>query len=614
MATLIPSLGSCLSRMTSGEKRFASRLETKLEDDYLLWYDVSIGNSACHPDFIVMHPRRGILILEVKDWKLETIKRIDKTSATIITPGGVKSHYNPFEQARIYAHAVADLLKKDQALIEIEEPHQGKLLFPWSYGVVFSNISRKQFDSTNMGEVLPPHRVICQDEISAAVEAEPFQKRLWEMFPFQSGNILTLPQIDRIRWNLFPELRINTSKQQDMFADANPAQTMPDIIRIMDLQQEQLARSLGNGHRVIHGVAGSGKTMILVYRCVYLAQVMKKPILVLCFNVPLAARLKELINEKGLSEQIVVMNFHAWCHNQLKSYHVPVPVCASEKEFHAQMIQKIVSAVDRGQIPSAQYGAVLIDEGHDFEPEWIKLAAQMVSPETNTLLLLYDDAQSIYGKGTKRKFSFKSVGVQALGRTPILRLNYRNTVEVLSIAYEFAKDVLTPQETDEDSIPLIKPESAERHGPRPELIKLLSFNKEVAHIVDQFKALKEEGTPWRDMAVIYRAKFMGEEVTKQFREAGIPVEWLQQDNISRRYHHNEDSVKVLTFHSSKGLEFPVVAIPGLGYLPLEKADIDDEVRLMYVGMTRAMDCLLMTCHRESMFVERLNQTIEKLAA
>jgi hypothetical protein len=38
MSTLIPSYSSCLSRMTSGEKRFAQRLEAKLEDDYLCWY------------------------------------------------------------------------------------------------------------------------------------------------------------------------------------------------------------------------------------------------------------------------------------------------------------------------------------------------------------------------------------------------------------------------------------------------------------------------------------------------------------------------------------------------------------------------------------------------
>ena len=40
MATLIPSIGTCISRMTSGEKRVAERLEQKLDNDYLLWYDV----------------------------------------------------------------------------------------------------------------------------------------------------------------------------------------------------------------------------------------------------------------------------------------------------------------------------------------------------------------------------------------------------------------------------------------------------------------------------------------------------------------------------------------------------------------------------------------------
>jgi len=68
MATLIPSIGSCVSRMTSGERRLAERLESKLDDDYLLWYDVPMGPRNTHPDFCVMHPRRGILVLEVKDW------------------------------------------------------------------------------------------------------------------------------------------------------------------------------------------------------------------------------------------------------------------------------------------------------------------------------------------------------------------------------------------------------------------------------------------------------------------------------------------------------------------------------------------------------------------
>ena len=65
MATLIPAIGSC-SFETTGERRLAERLEQKLDDDYLLWYDVPMGPRNTHPDFCIMHPRRGILVLEVK--------------------------------------------------------------------------------------------------------------------------------------------------------------------------------------------------------------------------------------------------------------------------------------------------------------------------------------------------------------------------------------------------------------------------------------------------------------------------------------------------------------------------------------------------------------------
>jgi DNA helicase IV len=91
---------------------------------------------------------------------------------------------------------------------------------------------------------------------------------------------------------------------------------LPDIMRVMDLQQEQLARSLGDGHRVIHGVAGSGKTMILGYRAEYLAKAhtpTSKPILILCYNEPLAVKLESVMAAKGLTGKVHVRHFHRWC-------------------------------------------------------------------------------------------------------------------------------------------------------------------------------------------------------------------------------------------------------------------------------------------------------------
>ena len=590
MASLIPSLSTCLSRMTGGEKRVARRLEDKLEEDYLLWYDVPVGRANAHPDFIVFNPRRGLLVLEVKDWRLDNIKSIDRESVDLLTSNGLKRKINPLEQARQYAHQVVDILKTDPLLTFSTGRMQGQLFFPWGYGVVLANISRKQFESTNLGEVIEPHRVVCSDEMTETVDPEGFQERLWAMFPFNRSVPLSLPQIDRIRWHLFPEIRIAAPTQSGLFDDPENEPEIPDIVRVMDLQQEQLARSLGEGHRVIHGVAGSGKTLILGYRAEHLAQVCKRPILILCYNRTLAKRLERTMASKRLADKVTVHTFHQWCRSQLIAYNVGLPEkSVDENAFFAEMVEKLIRAVDVGLVPAGQYDGVLIDEGHDFAPQWLKLVAQMVSPETNALLVMYDDAQSIYGRNLRGKFSFKQLGIQAQGRTTILKINYRNTQEVLRLASGIAKDLLLPATADEDGVPLVQPISAGRHGPEPIVIKLPSLREEAEYITNHLKMAHKSGTPWNDMAVIYHDySSVGKDVLSTLRRAGIPVTYHSDINFSE----NENTVKFLTMHSCKGLEFPLVAIPGVGRLGVNEQRKDEEARLLYVAMTRATRELL----------------------
>lgn len=619
MATLIPALNSCVSRMTSGERRFAHRLVDKLEDDYLCWYNVPVGSKALYPDFIILHPRRGILVLEVKDLSLDSIKSIDKHFVLFLTKNGLKQVVNPVLQARQYAYTIVDQLERDPNLKVQEGRYLGKLLFPWGYGVVLSNITRRQFEETDLRDVIEPDRVICKDEMTESADPEEFQSRLWRTFTVEFDRMLTMPEIERIRWHLFPEIRV---EQQQLSLLGKETQvtslkdSIPDLVRIMDIQQEQLARSLGEGHRVIHGTAGSGKTMILVYRVQHLAKVIQKPILVLCFNVSLSSQLEQMIAERGLSQQVSVRNFHGWCKDQLKLYHVPSPQQSSDdsQQYFEQLVQNVIHGVEYGQIPAAQYGAVLIDEGHDFRPEWLKLIVQMIDPQISSLLLLYDDAQSIYENDSRPKFSFASVGIQARGRTSILRINYRNTAEVLAVAYEFAKETLNPHDADEDGIPVIAPESAGRHGAIPLISHRLNLTSEIDYIIECLNQYHDDGISWREMTVIYRERFIGKEVVKKFHRAGIPFEWLQESKMSRHFNPSDDSVKVMTMHSSKGLEFPVVAIPGIGYMPQKDSDPAEEARLLYVGMTRAMEHLVMTYHAESAFTQKLVAARERVAA
>lgn len=580
MAILIPGIGSC-TFASGGERRFAERLEAKLEDDYYCWYDVPVGLSNGHPDFIVLHPRRGLLILEVKDWKRDTIINIDKRHALIYADGQQTEIRNPLEQARGYAESLVNVLQKDAQLTINSGRETGRLRFPWSYGVVLTNITRKQFDDGGLEAVIPSQRVICRDEMGESVDPEEFQRRLWEMFSFRFKSALTLPEIDRIRWHIFPEVRI-PQRQVDLFAD-----TPPDLMQVMDMQQEQLARSLGEGHRVIHGVAGSGKTLILGCRAERLAHGANKPILVLCYNDALARRLARTMADRGLAAKVHTRHFHQWCRTQLVAYNAGLPAQvagADPSKFFDAMVERVIRNVDSGIIPRAQYDAILIDEGHDFRPEWLKLVVQMVDPRTNSLLVLYDDAQSIYGGEKKKKFSFKSVGIQAAGRTTILKVNYRNTDEILRFARDVAQGILQPQEADDDGVPLLSPQSAGRVGPAPQVIKLPTLRNEAEFIVRRLQEAHRNGTPWRDMAVIYHHYHpVGRAVLGALRGFGVPVIYFRDATFAP----NEDAVLAVTMHSCKGLEFPLVAVAGVEALAAGKERPPDEARLLYVAMTRA---------------------------
>jgi hypothetical protein len=595
MAVLIPARGSCASRMTPGERRLAERLEDKLDADYLLWYDVPVGPRQIHPDFIVLHPSRGLLILEVKDWRLDTIRQADRDTWLIAPGGELKSVANPFAQARHHAHEVIDALSRDRQLVHADGPYRGKPAFPWTYGVVFTHITRRQFQAAELHRAIEAHRVICADEMTDSVEPESFQSRLWEMFPYLMGRPLSLPQIDRVRWILFPQVRI--PEQAGLF-DEHPAEAeVPDIVRVMDLQQEQLARSLGDGHRVVHGVAGSGKTMILGYRAELLARTHAdgKPILVLCYNEPLAVRLAATMKARGLSERVVVVHFHKWCRDQLVAYGqtLPAPNLPVESKM-ADMVDRVIRGVERGHIPTGQYHAVMIDEGHDFAPEWFKLVVQMVDPATQSLLVLYDDAQSIYARQRAgRRFSFKSVGIQAQGRTAILKVNYRNTRQILQTASAAAAELLapeppavTPPDGDDDHVPHVQPVSCGRDGPAPLVIDLPTLAQRAQRLADWLASSHESGQAWGDMAVLCRDWRALDACEAALRRRSLPHAVRRKTG---QYQPLSDRIHVMTMHASKGLEFPVVALLGDRRMgdTLTPEDVREEGRLVYVAATRA---------------------------
>jgi superfamily I DNA/RNA helicase len=353
--------------------------------------------------------------------------------------------------------------------------------------------------------------------------------------------------------------------------------------------------------------------MILGYRCLALARKYAKPILVLCYNKTLAARLEQLVQGHGVQDKVTVRHFHGWCGQQLDAYAVPRPARSTRDYFDA-MVDAVIEGVEQKAIPRAQYAAVLIDEGHDFRPEWLKLVAQMVDPETNSLLLLYDDAQKIYEEGGQpKKFSFASVGIQAQGRTTILRLNYRNSLEVLATAKAFAQELVAEQTSDEDHVPLIAPESAGRRGPLPELIACKNIWDEGRLIASRVAEAIGSGARPEDFAVLCPSNGIARIISGELGKRNVEFV-LATEETKRHLFSGKPAVKVMTLHSSKGLEFDTVFIPGVcevaGYQAGSPEAVLSGAKLLYVGMTRALGRLVMLHHRPGPIPERLDAAIQ----
>jgi superfamily I DNA/RNA helicase len=400
---------------------------------------------------------------------------------------------------------------------------------------------------------------------------------------------------------LFPEVRIRQI--------ALPLEEKPEpserTLAVMDLHQEQIARSLGDGHRIIRGVAGSGKTLILAFRAEYLARAARKPVLLLSYANGIAGRLEDAMRDRGMGDRVQVLTFHSWCYRMLRTYGIPTPSEHDYPDYEERLaasVSEVMKAVDRGQIPTAQYDAVLIDEAHDFEPQWLALATKMVNTKTNALMVVYDDIQAIY-KGRVRPV-WSQLGIDAQGRTTVLKINYRNTAQILAFARRFAADVIgAPGTTADDEHAILLPEDAGRQGTAPDVRRCVSIDAEAHCIAEWLMGRKKAGYEWPQMACLYPEHWIGERVAQIFSKHGVPIDVAK--NNGNKVSTKRMAVRLLSMHTAKGLEFPCVGVAGLGLLGRHGEPVEDSIRLTYVAVTRATHEVLLTYSSESELVQRL---------
>lgn len=109
----------------AGERAVLHQLKRCLSDDYMVWHNVPIGPKARQPDFVILSPRRGVLILEVKHWALGSLCSFSPDRVELQTERGRVTVAHPNAQARAYAFELNDVLESDPALLQDEDPFKG---------------------------------------------------------------------------------------------------------------------------------------------------------------------------------------------------------------------------------------------------------------------------------------------------------------------------------------------------------------------------------------------------------------------------------------------------------------------------------------------------------
>ncbi len=247
---------------------------------------------------------------------------------------------------------------------------------------------------------------------------------------------------------------------------------------------------------------------------------------------------------------------------------------------------RALDALQTNTVDIAKYDVVLVDEAQDLSPVGLGICAELCKSPSG-LFFTADANQSIYNRG----FSWSKVHefLDFRGRSTILRYNYRSTKQIAAAC----KDFLGTSEIDGETVAT----SAVHEGAQPK-VYLAEKDQEQYEKLAQFlrQSAQDLRLPVWTGTVLVLSNKNAAKVADALNELGIAARHVKGEEL----HLKEKVVKVMTLHTSKGLEFPTVAIahveiesfPGIKEDLTDQGEIqelaDCKRKLLFVGSSRAM--------------------------
>lgn len=179
--------------------------------------------------------------------------------------------------------------------------------------------------------------------------------------------------------------------------------------------------------------------------------------------------------------------------------------------------------IEAGKIKSP-YDAVIVDEVQDLQVQELLFLKSLIAHNLGEFMLLGDAGQRIYPGG----FSLKKLGINTVGRSHVLRINYRTTEQIRKFS-----DAILPDATEDfddgserrNSVSLL-------HGPDPTLRGFTNNSDQVRFVIEQIKSITAENIAPHEIAIFARTANHLKPFEAALKEAGLTTwfEMLQYDS------------------------------------------------------------------------------------
>lgn len=317
----------------------------------------------------------------------------------------------------------------------------------------------------------------------------------------------------------------------------------------LDDYQVKIINKRTDNSFIVKGCAGSGKSILALWKAKQIQNENRGTYMVIVFTKALMQYMSDGIKQIGLDPNNV--DYHWNWENRRRS-------------------------------PSADY--IIVDEAQDFSEEDIR---KFKSKAKKALLLYGDSAQQLYNfLQDKKTVTMEEIAVITGFPTEQLVFNHRLPKKVARLA-ECISSV------NDDLVGRCKIEGVEK----PKILKYNSFEKQLDAVSEIIRNRNFE-----DVGILLRNNVDVERAYNYLIRKGLNVEAKFNRNIDLNF--NSDNPKLLTYHSSKGLQFEAV------FLPECICSDNDDRNPLYVAITRTYQSLyIMHSGNLSLFFDKVPQEL-----